>query len=179
VMAASAAQNGVDSTMHGHFRRIDVCADGRRAYDRVFRHRGRNPAVQPPTTGTLLAYRSRSQTTGRRLSVREHPLLRAKPGGDQGRRRITHQNPGVAVAERASRPTSLYGTSDGTDMRICPRSKQHPERRGARSAEGALDVQLREVLKMLARRWAQMTSQLDCAQTLQAEQNPSDRTPRT
>ena len=34
-------------------------------------------------------------------------------------------------------------------------------RRGARSAERASDVQLKEVLKMLARRWGQMTTQLE------------------
>lgn len=52
-------------------------------------------------------------------------------------------------------------------------------RSGVRSAERASDVQLREVLKMLAGRWGQMTTQLECAQTLQAEQNPSDHKPRT
>jgi hypothetical protein len=33
----------------------------------------------------------------------------------------------------------------------------------------------REVLNMHARRWVQMATQLECAQTLKAEQNPSDR----
>ena len=51
--------------------------------------------------------------------------------------------------------------------------------RCAELAERASDAQLREVLKLLARRWVQMATQLECAQTLKAEQNPSDRKPRT
>jgi hypothetical protein len=59
--------------------------------------------------------------------------------------------------------------------------KQYRENvsRCAELAERASDAQLREVLKMRTRRWVQMAAKLECVPTLKAEQNPSDRKPRT